>query len=163
MSSRSYQTQQVSETVLLNVLATILVKSFHDCPRVEAKQRFRALEEGKRIFLTKWQMEDGTSVDVTMRLDRSELRGPLNFSLLRKLTGVLVTNFATILKEEKPVRTLATEDGTQTMFMPPAIGMQAGHLNAMGAAVHTGYPGELVVDLQFLDPDQFRQQEAVAS
>lgn len=162
MSSRSFQTQQISETALLNLIATMLVKSFHDCPRVDAKRRFRALEEGNRIFLTQWKLDNGSTVDLSMTLDLTELRGPLNFSLLRKLTGVLIANFASILKEQLPVKSFATEDRTQTIFMPPAIGVQAGHINALAAAVNSGRPGELWVDLQFLDPDQFRRSEAAA-
>lgn len=163
MSADSTRNLQMSEADLLGLATRMLHKAFHDCSRIDAKRRYRALEQGKRVLLTELRNKNGgDTVRVVLSLDRSELRGNLNFTLLRALTGQLVTRFAHALNNKEPLNSFS-DDEQRRLFLLPAMGGIAQHTNVLVLAVNTGRVGEMELELMFLDPDQFKQDDQAAN
>jgi hypothetical protein len=162
MSSARIRTQQMSSSQLLTIATNLLHKAFHDCPRVDAKRRYRALEEGKKVFLIEMQSPDGGQVRVTMSLDRSEFRGRFSFSLLRDLVAQLLARFSTALTEKSPLNTFSDEQRQRCVFLLPAVCENDDAVNMLVLAVDVGTLGAMELALMFIDPAQFRRDEAAA-
>src|SRR5690349_19373577 len=103
----TYRTQSIAPEKLLVIATNILHKAFHDCTRLDAKRRFQYLEEGRSIFLVKLRVDDGSELDINLKLDRTELKSKLNFSVFRKLIGHLIAGFATVLEKNETIKTFS--------------------------------------------------------
>ncbi len=57
-----------------------------------AKHRFQYLEGGKAIYLATVQMEDKSELKINLKLERSELKGKLNFGGFRQVIAQLLTS-----------------------------------------------------------------------
>lgn len=159
MSQTAVRNEKLTSTQLLTIATNVLHKAFHDCPRADAKRRFRAMEDGSKVFLLEMASEQGGKVRVTMSLDRSEFRGRLNFSLLRGLIGQLLVTFSQALGEKQPLNTFSDEQRNRCVFLPPAVSQADGEINMLVLSVDVGTPGTLELALMFVDPEQFRRQQ----
>jgi hypothetical protein len=97
-------------------------------------------------------------------MERSELRGRLNFSLFRQLIAQLVVNYSDVLNAGKPPNVFTDAQNRRWVFLHPALcKMPDGAANALVLAMDLGRAGELRLELMFLDPQQFVQPEVAAS
>lgn len=158
-----YRTQSMTPEKMLIIAANILHKAFHDCPRVEAKRRYQYLHDGRSVFLVKVKVEDGSELDVNVSLERSELRGKLNFSLFRNLVGQLLVGFGQKLEKKEPLNTFSDAGQQRWVYLIPAVSRHGEEWNMLVLAVDAGQPGALNLELMFIDPEQFRREETAAA
>jgi len=157
-----YRTQSMSSEKLLTIAANVLHKAFYDSTRLDAKRRYQFLHDGRTVFLIKLKVEDGSELDVNLSLDRSELRGKLNFSLFKQLVGRLLATYAQLLNEKQPLNTFSDEQQQRWVYLIPAAFQNSEALNMMVLAANMSQPGALTLELMFIDPEQFRVKEAAA-
>jgi hypothetical protein len=156
----NYRTQEIVPEKLLVMAANLLHKAFYDSTRLLAKRRYQLLEEGQVVFLVKVDMEDGSQLDVNIKLDRSELRGKLNFSAFRQLIGQLLAGFATKLQEKQPLNIFSDTEQRRWLYLIPALLQTPERINVMILGADARQAGALTLELMFVDPDQFKQQSA---
>ncbi|HSB95862.1 MAG TPA: hypothetical protein VLC91_05415 [Spongiibacteraceae bacterium] len=154
-----YRTHSVAPEKLLMLSANVLQQAFFAGPRLDAKRRYQFLENGRTVFLIKVRMEDGSELEVNLRLDRSELRGKLNFSAFRELVGHMLVAQAQKLNEKQPLNVFSSEEQQRWVFFIPAVHKSGDVLNMLVLAIELSRPGELLLELMFIDPKQFEQQQ----
>lgn len=157
-----YKNQTLTPEKMLTIAANILHKAFYDCTRLEAKRRYQFLHDGRSIFLVDLRVEDGSELKVNMSLERSELRGKLNFSLFRQLIGHLLGTYAQLLNEKQPLKTFSDAEQRRWIYLIPAACQIGENLNMLVMAANVGQPGALTLELMFIDPEQFRRDTAAA-
>lgn len=156
----TYHSQEITPEKLLVLAANLLHKAFYDSTRLLAKRRYQLLEQGEVVFLVKVKMEDGSELDVNIRLDRSELRGKLNFSAFRQLVGQLLAAFTEKLQQSERLNVFADADQRRWLYLIPALLQSPERINVLLLGADIRQPGAMTLELQFVDPDQFRQQDA---
>lgn len=165
-SEKTFTDEQFA-TICANVLHQMLI----DVPRTVGKRLFRELEAGKRVALTQLQMEDGGSVRLDLKLDHSEFRGNLNFSVFRDSLVALLARLAEILRDENQslsAMRLLDESGVanseRRLYSVPGVVASAGVVNVLmlGASPAAGEP-VVLMELMYIDPEQFAQSESASS
>ena len=159
-NSQQFRAEKISPDRLLTLAVNILYKAFHDSPRLEAKRRYQFIMERQPVFLLDVTMESGNELRVTLSLERSELRGRLNFSLFRQLAAQLLVNYSEAINGGKPLNVFSDANGRRWVYLHPAFCNTEKGLNALVLALDLSRAGELRMELMFLDPEQFRQQNA---
>jgi hypothetical protein len=154
-----YRTQSITPEKLLVIAANILHKAFYDCTRLEAKRRYQFLHDGRTVFLLKLRVEDGSELDVNLSLERSELRGKLNFSVFRNLIGQLLAGYAAALEKQQPLKTFSDDAQRRWVYLIPALQENAERLNMLVLAADVSRPAVLTLELMFIDPEQFRRND----
>lgn len=151
-----YRTQITSPDKLLVIAANLLDKAFFDTNRVLAKRRYRALEQGDRVFLINVKMDDGNELQVDVRLDRAESRNPFNFSAFRDLVGQLLVAISQQLKAKRLLPSFSTADSRRWSYLIPAVrrGVERDDMLILGLDIRR--PGTLTLELMFIDPAQFQ-------
>ena len=107
----------LTEEQLATISANILHQTLIEVSRTVGKRLFRELESGTRIAVTQLRMEDGSEVRMDLKLDCSEFRGALNFSLFRDSVLALLSRLSDTLRDEEsalPVMRLMDEAGQLT-------------------------------------------------
>jgi hypothetical protein len=155
---QKFQAEKVSPERLLTIGANILHRAFHDGPRLDAKRRYQFIMERQPVFLVDVALDSGSQVRVTLALDRSELRGRMNFSLFRQLIAQLLVNYSDALNSGRPLNVFSDAGNRRWVFLHPALcntepGEQG--LNALVLAIDLSRVGEMRLELMFLDPTQF--------
>jgi len=148
-------------TISANVIHQFLI----DVSRTVGKRMFRELEAGKRIALTQLRMEDGGQVRLDLKLDHSEFRGPLNFSIFRDSVVVLLTRLSDALRdEEKPFTSMRMLDpqgqatSERRLFGVPGVVAVDGVANMLlMGATPSATEAVVLIELMYIDPDQFSQ------
>lgn len=161
MSNSHFRTQKMTTAQMLTLGANLLHKAFYDTPRDDAKRRFRALEEGKKVLLTEIGTQEGGRMRAILSLDVSELRGGrINFSLLRSLVVELLNGYAQFLNEKKPLNTFSDEQRQRCVYLLPAVVNRDEISDMLVLAIDLSDPGTFELALMFIDPEQFRQPAA---
>ena len=155
----------LTEEQLATISANILHQTLIEVSRTVGKRLFRELESGTRIAVTQLRMEDGSEVRMDLKLDRSEFRGALNFSLFRDSVLALLSRLSDTLRDEEsalPVMRLMDETGQSTserrLFGVPGVIALDGLPNMlmMGATPSPSEP-VILIELMYIDPEQFAQ------
>jgi len=158
-----YRQQAISSEKLLTIAINLLHQAFGETTRLLAKRRFQYLEEGKSVYLADVRMEDASMLKVNVKLERSELRGRLNFSAFRQLVTRLLGACAEQIDTKQPLNIFSESDEKRWVYLIPALYQSDIAVNMLVLAVNLRQPGELTMELMFVDPEQFRQpQDAVA-
>lgn len=152
-----YRTQSISQDQLLTIAANILDKAFFDSSRVLAKRRYQALEKGDRVFLINMTMEDRGELTVDLRLDRTELRSKLNFSIFRDVVAQLIGAVSQLLKSGQPLPVFSSADKGHWSYLIPAVYRGDARDEILILGLDARRPGELTLELMFIDPGQFQQ------
>jgi hypothetical protein len=158
-----YRKQSISAEKLLTISVNLLHQAFGDSTRLLAKHRFQYLENGKSVYLATVRMEDGSELKVNIRLERSELVGKLNFSGFRQLVAQLVGACVRQLESKQPLNTFSDQDGKRWIYLIPALYQSDAALNMLVLGANMRQPGEVTIELMFVDPAQFKQQERVSA
>ncbi len=160
-------TDEQFATISVNVLHQTLI----DVSRTVGKRVFRELEAGTRVALTKLRMEDGGQVRLDLTLDHTEFRGALNFSLFRDSVLALLAKMTETLKDEgTPLPALRMMDASgqvtseRRLFGVPGLVVAEGVPNVlmMGATPSASEP-VVLIELMYIDPEQFAQSDASAA
>ena len=155
----------LTEEQLATISANILHQTLIEVSRTVGKRLFRELESGTRIAVTQLRMEDGSEVRMDLKLDCSEFRGALNFSLFRDSVLALLSRLSDTLRDEEsalPVMRLMDEAGQSTserrLFGVPGVIVLDGVPNMlmMGATPSPSEP-VILIELMYIDPEQFAQ------
>ena len=155
----------LTEEQLATISANILHQTLIEVSRTVGKRLFRELESGTRIAVTQLRMEDGSEVRMDLKLDCSEFRGALNFSLFRDSVLALLSRLSDTLRDEEsalPVMRLMDETGQSTserrLFGVPGVIALDGLPNMlmMGATPSPSEP-VILIELMYIDPEQFAQ------
>jgi hypothetical protein len=150
------------------ISANVIHQSLIEVSRTVGKRIFRELEAGTRIALTQLQMEDGGQVRLDAKLDHSEFRGALNFSLFRDSVLAMLSRLSDNLRDEEaslPVMRMMDESGQATserrLFGVPGVIVVDGVPNMllMGATPSASEP-VVLIELMYIDPEQFVQSDA---
>lgn len=154
-----YRNHSIAPEKLLAMSANILHQAFFVGTRLDAKRRYQFLESGRSVFLLKVGMEDGSELEVNLRLDRSELRGKLNFSAFRQLVGQLLALHTQKLNEKQALNIFSDDQQQRWVFLIPALQQSGDDMNMLVLALELKQPGVLLLELMFIDPSQFEQQQ----
>ena len=155
----------LTEEQLATISANILHQTLIEVSRTVGKRLFRELESGTRIAVTKLRMEDESEVRMDLKLDCSEFRGALNFSLFRDSVLALLSRLSDTLRDEDtalPVMRMMDESGQSTserrLFGVPGVIALDGVPNMlmMGATPSPSEP-VILIELMYIDPEQFAQ------
>ena len=155
----------LTEEQLATISANILHQTLIEVSRTVGKRLFRELESGTRIAVTKLRMEDESEVRMDLKLDCSEFRGALNFSLFRDSVLALLSRLSDTLRDEDtalPVLRMMDESGQSTserrLFGVPGVIALDGVPNMlmMGATPSPSEP-VILIELMYIDPEQFAQ------
>jgi hypothetical protein len=155
----------LTEKQLATISANILHQTLIEVSRTVGKRLFRELESGTRIAVTKLRMEDESEVRMDLKLDCSEFRGALNFSLFRDSVLALLSRLSDTLRDEDtalPVMRMMDESGQSTserrLFGVPGVIAVDGVPNMlmMGASPSPNEP-VILIELMYIDQEQFAQ------
>lgn len=155
-----YRNHTIAPEQLLTLATNVLQQAFFRGPRLDAKRRYKFLDSGRTIFLLKLRLEDGSELEVNLRLDRVEQRGKLNFTAFRQLVGQLIVECVERLNKKQPLNLFANAEQQRTVFLIPAAQQADDVVDMLVLAVELSQPGALLLELMFIDPGQFEQQGA---
>jgi hypothetical protein len=154
-----YRTHSIAPEKLLTLSINVLQQAFFSGPRLDAKRRYQFLENGRTIFLIKLRMEDGSELEVKLRMERSELRGKLNFSAFRQLLGRLLAAQVEQLHAGQPLNIFSNSEQQRWVYLIPALYQTGSETNMLVSALELSEPGALLMELMFIDPSQFDRQQ----
>ena len=141
--------------IAVNLFKTCLL----DAGRTEAKRYFKDLDAGRELYLTEMAMPDKSTLRVRLQLMQQEFRGNLNFSAFKLQLQMLCAEIVKVIKAESEPIVMSDDSGRQLMFNIPAISNLDGDFNALVLGADLRRSGELVLQLMFIDPEQYRVTE----
>ncbi|MEX1667691.1 hypothetical protein AB4876_02135 [Zhongshania guokunii] len=144
---------------VLAVAATLFKTGILDAGRTEAKRYFRELEAGRELILSDMAMPDKSKLRIKLQLLPQEFRGNLNFSAFKEHLLFLTAELAKVVKAQSEPIVMSDDSGGQLLFNIPALTYIDGVLNALVLGADLRRSGELVLQLMFIDPDQYRAGE----
>lgn len=144
---------------LLLVASELLHRSFVEATRADAKRLFRDIEDGKQVGVARLELEDQSQLLIKLTLDKSEFRGKFNFRVFRQSLELLIAQIATLLQQgQKEFNSFTAESGEMMFLIPSITRNEQGEENALVLGVGQLIPGELPLQLQFIEPSQLRPQ-----
>lgn len=148
---------------LFNMSANLIVAGFFKQKPEKAKQLYKELKDGKQVRAGELTgNQSGAKIPVLMQLERSEYRGQFNLPNFDASLRALVSRIQTVIRKDpelKELRTLTNEATGGILFNVPSAIQTGDHVNVLMIAIEPGN-NKLVVKLLFLDPDQFRKENA---
>ena len=148
------------DTPSVLAIAVNLFKScLLDAGRTETKRYFKELEGGRELYLSELALPDKSTLRVRLQLMPQEFRGHLNFSAFKLQLQMLCAELAKVVTAKSEPIVMSDGDGGQLMFNIPAISHIDGNFNAFLLGADLRRKGELVLQLMFIDPDQYRLTE----
>lgn len=159
------QTHSISQEKFLMMSANLLHKAFIESLRTEAKNVYKEVAAGNAIHLSTVQMEDQSTMRVTLSLDQSEFQGKLNYGAFRASLATLIGNITQTLRDEKDFPVFNAEEGDATMiFGITAVTVEEDKPNVMVLGAELGgQGGATMLRLMYLDPEQFAAQQTAAT
>lgn len=146
-------------TAAVNLLHAAFVKS----PRAQARRHFARLQGGNAIELATMRLEGRGDVLFRVSLDHSAFRGKLGFPMFRRSLDQLLGRLAERVRLKLDVQVYASEQTGQILFNVPAVVTDAGVTNVLMLGVGKPDAGVTTLELQFLDPEQFRKPPETAA
>ena len=150
---------QMDAPSVLAIAASLFKTGLLDAGRTEAKRYFRELEAGRELILSDMTMPDKSTLRVKLQLLPQEFRGNLNFSAYREQLLFLTAELAKVVNAKTEPLVMSDDDGSQLLFNIPALTYIDGVLNALVLGADLRRPGALVLQLMFIDPEQYRSAE----
>jgi len=161
------KTKDLNPTQFATIAANLLNQGLLEAGRTSAKRIFRELEAGRRITLTKLQMEDGGLTRIDLTLDYQAFQGSINYSAFRDGVLALVARLSDTIREGKGVQIFQAVDDNQQPL--PAESFNTRLFAVGGLTVHDGTPNVLMLgvepsrdqpvvtlQLMYVDPEQFK-------
>jgi hypothetical protein len=156
-----FQTQSFPREKFLLMSANLLHKALVEAARTDAKNIYKEIAGGKAIHLTTVQMEDKSTLRVSLSLDHSEFRGKLNYGAFRASLATLIANITQTLRDEKEFPVFNADGDTAAMiFGITALTVEEELPNVMVLGSELGsQAGATRLRLMYLDPQQFSSQQ----
>lgn len=142
----------------LTASANLLHAAFIKAPRAQARRHFARLHGGNALDLATMKVEGRGEVLFRVTLDHSEFKGKIGFPVFRRGLGQLLNGIAQRLRLKAEIPVLASEQTGQIIFSIPALFTEDGTTNVLMLGVGKPEPGIATLQLQFLDPEQFRRK-----
>lgn len=157
--------QDLPKDKFLLIAINVLHRKLVVAQRTEAKRLSRELLEGRVAELTTVKMEDESLLHCRLELDHSEFKGKLNFSALRDSLNVLIQNISQALRDKRDVTVFNMDKReSSVLFGITGVTMEAGQSNVLVLGADTsGEPGNALLRLVYLDPQQFTNQGKAAT
>ena len=146
-------------TLAGNLLHGYFVKANKDL----GKKRFKEIDDGKTVKLGSLGDKDGNqNVDLNLRLDASEFQGHLTFHLFSQALTSMLQNFHQYLSNKKKLPLFINDETRAGIFLIPGVVEENEQVNMLVLGVE-GEMGKLHLNLQFIDPDQFKTDQQAAN
>ena len=158
-----FRVENIAPQQLLTIGVNVLHQAFHSGPRLDAKRRYQFIMKQQPVFLLDMAMEGGGQLKVTLSMERSELRGHLNFSLFRQIVGQLLVNYTNVLNSGKPLNTFSDAQNRRWVFLHPVFCKTEQGVSALVLVADLSRIGELRLELMFVDPQQFMTKQENAA
>jgi hypothetical protein len=150
----------IDASSVLAISANLFKTCLLDAGRTEAKRYFKELEAGRELYLTEMTMADKSAIRVRLQLMPQEFRGQLNFSAFKLQLQMLCAELVKVITAKSEPIVLSDDSGRQLMFNIPAISNIDGDFNALLLGADLRRSGELILQLMFIDPEQYRVPES---
>ena len=126
--------------------------------KTEAKQAFNELRSGKHLPLLEISAGDRGSVVGVLALDASEFVGKLNYTAFRNALASHLNRVAERLKNSESLNILTIQDTGAMLFHVPGLVQVGNQVNVLVTGIEQSKPGELLIKLMFINPDNYRRQ-----
>tara|TARA_R110001592_G_scaffold6774_12_gene36842 strand:- start:3020 stop:3499 length:480 start_codon:yes stop_codon:yes gene_type:complete len=154
---------KIDASSVLAIAANLFKTCLLDAGRTEAKRYFKELEAGRELYLTEMTMTDKSTIKVRLQLMPQEFRGQLNFSAFKLQLQMLCAELVKVIQAESEPIVMSDDSGRQLMFNIPAISNIDGDFNALLLGADLRRNGELILQLMFIDPEQYRVPESTTA
>jgi len=153
----AYNEISLTPEKILTAIHQQLNIQFFGTQKVESKQMFTRLNEGRALpFLQISSAEQGEIIG-HLALDHSEFVGRLNFSQFRDCLAAHLNHVARKLNNKEGLNVFTEEQTGALLFNLPGIIQTEEQINVMVCGVEQMKPGHILIKLMFLDPVQFQQ------
>ena len=145
--------------------AHLLHKAFIETTRTVSKGVFRRLVDGEVVPITQLEFEGDETVQLNMKLHMSAYRGDINYTRFRDGVVALLQELMTALSKEGALKTFTANDAdgvaTNTRLLGASGPTQHGEdINVLMVAMTPSQSEpKIVVELMYMDPDQFVSAE----
>jgi hypothetical protein len=155
-----FQNFKLSPASFLTIATNVLYKTLLEASRTSSKTIFKAVSEGRKLALLDVRIDEDTNLRFDLTLDHSEFRGGrLNFAAFRNSLTVLVGTLSESLKKEAEVSVFTEETDGSMLFGVPGVTRDEEHMNVLMLGANLRSPGAVLLKLQYLDPEQFEDQQ----
>tara|TARA_R110002110_G_scaffold415561_1_gene650727 strand:- start:22042 stop:22539 length:498 start_codon:yes stop_codon:yes gene_type:complete len=152
----SFQSQSIEQDKFLLMSANLMHKTFIEAARTDAKNVYKLLADGKPVHLTTVQMEDKSTLRCNLSLDPTEFCGKLNYGAFRASVATLIANVTQSVRDAKEVPVFNPQEGEgTTIFGVTAVTVEDEKPNVMVLGADFSRPGDMMLTLMYLDPQQF--------
>jgi hypothetical protein len=141
----------------------VLHAAFIAASRAQAKRHFARVQGGGVLDLARLRLEDGAELQFRVALDQSEFRGKLGFTAFRKALMQLLGKLSERIRFKEALKIYSNAETGSLLLNLPAILTEDGRSNVLMLGVDRPEPGIVTLRLQFLDPEQFRQPDALSA
>ncbi|WP_415242585.1 hypothetical protein [Zhongshania sp.] len=148
---------------VLAIAANLFKTCLLDAGRTEAKRYFKELESGRELYLTEMTMTDKSTIRVRLQLMLQEFRGQMNFSAFKLQLQMLCAELVKVIPAESEPIVMSDDSGRQLMFNIPAISNIDGDFNVLLLGADLRRNDELILQLMFIDPEQYRLPESATA
>ncbi len=156
----NFQNYKIAPNQFLTIATNVLYKTLLDAPRTTAKNIFKSISDDKRVSVLDVRMEDDADVRFDIALDCSEYRGErLNFASFRDSVTALVGSLSENLNAQNDIPVFTEQDEGSMLFGVPGVTQEKEQVNVLMLGVDLRGPGSVLLKLQYLDPDQFQQDQ----
>lgn len=157
-----YQSQPVPQEKFLTVAVNLLQQYFVEAARTDADTTYRQLVHGDPVHLTNVRMDDGSTSCFNVKLDCSEYRGDLDYVAFRDSLATLIANFVYALNDAREINVFNAQQNDDSMlFGVTAVTLDDDQPNVMVlGSEFCRVAGEVMLNLMYLDPSQFVEQES---
>ena len=142
----------------LTASANLLHAAFIKAPRAQAKRHFARVHGGSPLDLATLRQEGRGEVMFRVVLDHSEFKGKISFPTFRRALGQLLGRIGERLRLRQEIGVYSSAETGQILFNIPALITEDGVSNVLMLGLAAPEPGFATLQLQFLDPEQFRRQ-----
>lgn len=156
------QSQEIGRDKFLIMSANMLHKALVEPSRADGKQVFKRLQKGEAVPLATVAFKGSGQARFTLALEHSEYRGRLNFGAFQSGVKTLLGNIARTIDSKQDARVFNAQGNSNAMiFGITGVTFEGNQPNVMVlAAVPSPQNDVTALQLMYLDPDQFTEDES---
>jgi len=148
----------ISPEQMLTAIHAQLSDHFFDATKTTAKQTYTQLINGERLPLLEISSPEHGQVIARLALDVSEFIGKLNYTTFRDALTSHLNRIGETLKNKEKLNIFTSEETGAMLFNIPGLVQTDEQVNVLVTGVEQSKPGEIVIKLMFLDPDNFTKR-----
>ena len=147
----------ISPDKMLTSIHEQLTIHFFESSKTAAKSEFNRLKAGEKVPFLNISAPRKGEVEGSLALEASEFVGTLNYSKFRDALGSHLNHIARSVNNKQNLNIMTNEENGAFLFNLPGLVVHDDVLNVLVTGVHQEEPGEIVIKLMFLNPDDFRE------